>query len=345
MEKWMITLFSTIIVGIVFWSCSNDENLNNKLQEIRRQNEIRLNLASEKAAKLEIYNSVDKTNKILEFIKNPLVIKNNLQDSLIICTKIIKPVTVKSHPYDDDYVRGGDYKKRSGFFSSYVEKRRNYNGNLVVGDKVILLDYLDGYWLIENKMIAGYIADSAIEKSNTIEIVKVLLIKRNEEIENKKQIELNALETGMWEIEKYRDEFGDLTKDKFITNKKKIYGISYNPETRDLKIGVYVGIDNKTRILLVDSLGNSLIKQSSNDPFIIKVKDKNDKVHKLNATGISRRLVFDSESHVAFDSILYEGGMLKFVVINSNNPTEEYHFKMDNIEFFDNVYEQYLYLK
>ena len=173
-----------------------------------------------------------------------------------------------------------------------------------------------------------------IEKEELIE-------KKKKEAEEKERIRLaNINNTGMWSVRHYVDEFGEPTKEGYITNTSTIKGQFSNTATQDSRLNVDFLITNSSKISiqLYEYAGNNPVKAYSADSYRVLIQDKDGKRYKLTATNYSDRLTFNKSSSRKVHGILMKGGMIKFKIVEIDTPTTEYDFTISNADWYDNAY-------
>ena len=84
-----------------------------------------------------------------------------------------------------------------------------------------------------------------IAKQQVLEDLKTKKSNVDDQLINEKKDRL-----GIWEIGTYADEFGDLTKKKFITTKRLVKGLFSNSATENSDLSVCLLIDSEDKISL-----------------------------------------------------------------------------------------------
>lgn len=176
---------------------------------------------------------------------------------------------------------------------------------------------------------------------------KELQITITEKLEKKRKLE-NVNNLGEWEINRYVDQFGDPTNEKYIELKQTIRGKFSNTATQDSPLNVEFLITNKNNIsiMLYEYAGNNPVK-GYDDSYTIHVSDKDGNKYKLYATNKnSDRMTlssFDYKETGVTDSqilhnILLKGGTIKFAITERRRETTKYNFVINNADYYDNAY-------
>jgi len=164
--------------------------------------------------------------------------------------------------------------------------------------------------------------------------------KNKKEAEEKEQIRLaNINNTGMWSVNHYVDEFGEPTKQSYITNTLTISGSFSNTATQDSRLNVTFLISNSSNISiqLYEYAGNNPVKAYSSNSYSVLIQDKDGKRLKLTATNYSDRLHFDESESWQLNNALMKGGSLKFKIIEIETPTTQYEFSIENADYYENA--------
>jgi len=173
-----------------------------------------------------------------------------------------------------------------------------------------------------------------IEKEELIE-------KKKKEAEEKERIRLaNINNTGMWSVRHYVDEFGEPTKQGYITNSSSIKGTFSNTATQDSRLNVDFLISNSSKISiqLYEYAGNNPVKAYSSESYRVLIQDKDGKRLKLRATNYSDRLSFDKTTSRKVHNIFMKGGTIKFKIVEIDTPTTEYEFTISKADWYENAY-------
>lgn len=162
--------------------------------------------------------------------------------------------------------------------------------------------------------------------------------KAAEEKEAKRKANFNN--TGMWKLDYYVDDFGDPTKDGYITNKNMINGSFSNTATQDSRLNVRFLISDSSRIsiLLYEYARNNPVKSYSYDSYTVLVKDAEGNRSKFRAANTSDRLVLIKADSKKLHQILKAGGKTVFRITEDDSPTTIYEFEIRNAEYYDNAY-------
>ncbi len=165
---------------------------------------------------------------------------------------------------------------------------------------------------------------------------------KRKEAEEKERIRLaNLNKTGMWTIRYYVDEFGEPTKEGYISNKYLIRGTFSNTATQDSELDVRFLITNSSdiSIKLFEYAGNNPVKAYSYDSYTVLVQDKDGKRLKLSAVNYSSdRLSFDKTASRQVHNALMKGGTLKFRITENDTPTTQYQFTIQKADWYENAY-------
>ena len=145
---------------------------------------------------------------------------------------------------------------------------------------------------------------------------------------------------GIWEIEYFVDEFGEPTKEGFITTKNPIYGTFSNSATQnsDLRVHFIIDKEKSVAIKLFEYNGSNPVK-GYKDSYKVLVQDSKGERHTLDASNYdSDRLSFYSlDARKMFD-ILLQGGTIKFRIEDSKRSTTNYNFTIKNADWFENAH-------
>jgi hypothetical protein len=163
--------------------------------------------------------------------------------------------------------------------------------------------------------------------------------KRDAKLKEQRRI-ANLNNTGIWSVNFYVDDFGEPTKQGYITNTSDIRGTFSNTATQDSKLNVrfLISKSNDISIKLFEYAGNNPVKGYSDNKYRVVMQDKNGKRYKLNATNYSDRLSFGSSDSTLIHKALLKGGSIKFRITETRTPTTQYSFKIGNTEWYNNAY-------
>lgn len=178
-----------------------------------------------------------------------------------------------------------------------------------------------------------------IEQEEVVENAK----KETEKKEKKRLANLNN--TGIWSTTYYVDEFGEKTKNGFITNTDSINGLFSNTATQNSALNVDFLITNSSEISLqlYEYAGNNPVKSSGS--YTVLIQDKDGKRLKLRAYNYSDRLTFEETESRQVHNALLKGGTLKFKITENDTPTTEYEFTIKNADWYENAYKKLKELK
>jgi len=166
---------------------------------------------------------------------------------------------------------------------------------------------------------------------------------KRKEAEEKERIRLaNINNTGIWRIAHYVDEFGEPTKQKYITNKSLIRGTFSNTATQDSKLDVCFLISNLSdiSIQLYEYAGNNPVKAYSSKFYTVLIQDTEGKRIKLGAINYSERLSFNKVGSRKVHRVLLKGGEIKFRIKEDDTPTTQYEFIISKSDWYDNAYKK-----
>jgi cell division septum initiation protein DivIVA len=160
------------------------------------------------------------------------------------------------------------------------------------------------------------------------------------EAEEKERIRLaNINNTGMWRVGYYVDEFGESTKEGYITNSSLIKGVFSNTATQDSRLNVKFLISGSLEISiqLYEYADNNPVKAYSTENYRVLVQDKNGERLKLRAQNYSDRLTLNNSNSRKLHKALLSGGSVKFKIYEIDTPTTEYEFTILNADWYDNA--------
>lgn len=181
-----------------------------------------------------------------------------------------------------------------------------------------------------------------VEFKKLLETIKKeeLALKKVREEEEKERVRLaNINNTGMWRVRHYIDEFGEPTKDGYITNSSHIKGTFSNTATQDSKLNVDFLINGPSKIYiqLYEYAKKNPVKAYSSESYRVLVQDKDGKRLKLRAINYSDRLGLNSTDSRKLNKALLKGGSIKFKIYEIDTPTTEYEFTISNADWYDNA--------
>ncbi len=168
-----------------------------------------------------------------------------------------------------------------------------------------------------------------------------LALKKVREAEEKERIRLkNINNTGIWTVQYYVDDFGEPTKEGYIQNTNLINGTFSNTATQNSALNVKFLITNSNNIsiMLYEYAGNNPVKAYSSERYQVLIQDKDGNRLKLRATNYSDRLNFDKATSKQVHNILMKGRSIKFKIYESDTPTTEYDFTINNSDWYENAY-------
>lgn len=165
--------------------------------------------------------------------------------------------------------------------------------------------------------------------------------KKRREAEEKERIRLaNINNTGMWTVRHYVDDFGELTKEGYISNTSMITGAFSNTATQNSALNVRFLISNSSdiSIKLFEYARNNPVKAYSSESYRVLIQDKDGNRLKLKATNYSDRLSFDKTTSRKVHKIFMKGGTVKFKIVEIDTPTTEYQFTISKADWYENAY-------
>jgi hypothetical protein len=151
-------------------------------------------------------------------------------------------------------------------------------------------------------------------------------------------IEISIPDT--WKISHYVDEFGEPTKQRFITNSKIILGTFSNSATENSDLVVKFLIDNpeSISIQLFEYAGNNPVKKGIEEGYKIKIKPENSEPVVLEARNFSDRLSLNKANSKKLSDILLKGGRLLFSIIEvTEYSSASYKFEIPNAQGYDKI--------
>lgn len=166
---------------------------------------------------------------------------------------------------------------------------------------------------------------------------------KKKEAAEKERIRLENLNnTGMWSVRYYVDEFGEPTKQGYITNTLSIVGTFSNTATQnsDLKVDFLITNSSKISIQLYEYAGNNPVKAYSSESYRVLIQDNDGNRLKLTATNYSDRLSFDITESNQVHKVLMKGGTIKFKIYEIETPTTEYDFTIQKADWYENAYKK-----
>jgi len=145
---------------------------------------------------------------------------------------------------------------------------------------------------------------------------------------------------GIWEVNYFVDDFGEPTKEGYITTKNPIYGTFSNTATQnsDLRVHFIIASKQNVAIKLFEYNSNNPVK-GYRDRYRVLVQDSSGERNTLSASNYnSDRLSFGRNDSEKMFNILSNGGQIKFKIIEDDRPTTEYNFTISNADWFENAY-------
>jgi len=197
------------------------------------------------------------------------------------------------------------------------------------------------------------------ESPKNEEFKELLKVIEKEELEQKKDIfkgfrligEIMA-NKGMWSVRNYVDEFGEPKMYSYVTNTSLIHGTFSNYETQDSKLDVrfLIRYSHDILIRLYDSGENKLISRTvrldenhtlhrSRITYTVLIQDKDGYRTSLIAVyNTLDGLRFDETESQKIHNVLMTGGTIKFKITDTDYPTIEYQFTIQNADGYEGAY-------
>jgi len=178
------------------------------------------------------------------------------------------------------------------------------------------------------------------ELLKTIDKFLIEEAKKKEAAEKEIQRLANLNNTGIWTIRYYVDDFGEPTKEGYVSNTNKIRGTFSNTATEDSELDVVFLISNSSNISLklFEYAGDNPVKAYSLELYHVYIQDKDGNRVLLTATNRSDRLSFDQTESRQVHKILLKGGLIKFRIEEFETSTTQYSFNIQNADYYDNAY-------
>ena len=151
---------------------------------------------------------------------------------------------------------------------------------------------------------------------------------------------------GIWKVRYYVDNFGDKTKEGYITNEEKIYGKFSNSATTNEKLRVKLLINSykEAGIQLYEYDGRT--PSMSVGKLTISLKDSTGKKQTLSGQYYdSDRLFLSESSSKKLHKALKNGGKVQFFISNSKYGFSTYSFTINNVDGYHKAYKKLFNLK
>jgi hypothetical protein len=179
-------------------------------------------------------------------------------------------------------------------------------------------------------------------------LARLLKVSENNLLSNYKKSIFNDYNKrfGIWDVKYFVDAFGELTKERYVTNKAAIIGAFSNSATENSTLAVNFIIVNKDdiSIKLYEYARNNPVKNSGLNKVYVQDKDKNR--YELIAYNHSDRLSFSNFGYYsktgnelieknhsnAMWNILLKGGNIKFKIVEDEYSTSTYNFSIENAD-------------
>jgi hypothetical protein len=181
------------------------------------------------------------------------------------------------------------------------------------------------------------------EFKKLLETIKLeeLALEKVKQAEEKERIRLaNLNNTGIWKVNYYVDEFGEPTKEGYVTNKLLLEGKFSNTATQnsDLNIRFLISDSKDISIKLFEYARPNPVKTSSSESYRVLIQDKDGERLKLRGVNYSDRISFDKSQSLKIHNALLKGGEIKFKMYESDNSSTEYDFVINNSDWYNNAY-------
>lgn len=172
----------------------------------------------------------------------------------------------------------------------------------------------------------------------------IKLIAEEDQIAKKKEQEAlqraNQDNLGEWLVRNYVDDFGNPTKQKYITEAESLYGVFSNSATQDSKLRIHLLISSATEmdVMLYEYDGRNPVKAYSHDKYDILVQTKGGDKIKLSGKmwPNSDRIQIDKSSSKKLHAIFMQGGKVDFR-IKKANALDSYSFMLQNADWYQNA--------
>lgn len=172
--------------------------------------------------------------------------------------------------------------------------------------------------------------------------------KQRKEAEEKERIRLENLNnTGVWDVTFFVDDFGEPTKNGFITNGNYFRGKFSNTATTDSKLNVdFVNkSSNSICIRLYEYAGKNPVKSYRQDSYRVLIQDNEGNRSEYRAVNNTEdRMCFNRASSNKIHKILMKGGEIKFKIFDIETPTTKYDFTIEEADWYENAYQKLIEL-
>ncbi len=161
---------------------------------------------------------------------------------------------------------------------------------------------------------------------------------KKETAEKERLRKANFNNTGIWSVKYFVDNFGEPTKDSYITNTNLIRGTFSNSATQNSKLDVKFLIPSSSRIsiMLYEYAGSNPVKAYSSTWYEVFIQDKNKTRIRIFAENTSDRLLFDKIDSRKIHNVLLKGGTVKFRIVE--NSITNYEFAIKRADFYNNAF-------
>lgn len=143
-------------------------------------------------------------------------------------------------------------------------------------------------------------------------------------------------------IDYFVDDFGEPTKQKYITNTEKFSGFFSNSATQNSKLEALIIAKNASNIsfVLYEYAGNNPVKGYSRHgkKYTLRGKDENGKKITAYGSNHSDRVIFKGNSARKIHNMLMKGGSIMFVINESKHSINSYEFTVPNADYYNNAY-------
>ncbi len=151
-----------------------------------------------------------------------------------------------------------------------------------------------------------------------------------------------------WKIKYYYDDFGDQTKDGFLSNTNIIQGTFSNSATENSELKVVFLINDETNIniQLYEYAGTNPVKHCTENGYRIKVKSDSSEIVTLEANNYSDRLSLSGPNSKKLSKVLSHPGKIHFSIIEmSEYSSSSYKFEFENSDNYQRVLSELKTLK
>lgn len=143
---------------------------------------------------------------------------------------------------------------------------------------------------------------------------------------------------GIWEIKYFVDDFGEPTKEGYITTAKPIRGEYSLSTTGNIGMQVSFIVESEKSVSIKFYHAGNLISSGYTISYRVLVQDFEGERYTLSASNYdSDRLSFNHSDAKKVYNILLKGGTVKFKIYSDDILESEYSFTIDNADGFENA--------